>query len=57
MNETQFLKLTNQSQKLLKDVEEAIENKDTETFNRKMRTLMAVTATLNRMWRGRQVNQ
>ncbi|ALY08028.1 hypothetical protein EauS123_00029 [Exiguobacterium phage vB_EauS-123] len=57
MNEKQFLKLTYQSQELLRDIQDAIENEDTETFNRKMQTLMAVTATLQRMWRGRQVNQ
>lgn len=57
MNEKQFLKLTYQSQELLKDIQDGIEQEDKSKVNRDMDTLMAVMATLQRMWKGEQLKR
>lgn len=57
MNEKQFLKLTYQSQELLKDIQDGIEQEDKSKVNRDMDTLMAVMATLQRMWKGELLNR
>lgn len=57
MNEKQFLKLTYQAQKLLKDIQDAIEEEDKSKVNRDMDTLMPVMATLQRMWKGELLNR
>lgn len=57
MNEKQFLKLTYQSQELLKDIQDGIEQEDKSKVNRDMDALMAVMATLQRMWKGELLNR